>query len=269
MSATHKRSALQNIAIDKLHRGRYQPRRQFDAEQLAELAQSIQSAGLLQPLVVRPLREDEYEIIAGERRWRAAQLAGLDEISCLVREFTDEQAAEAAAIENLNRVDLNPIEEARAYQRLIDEFGYLHEELAAAVGKSRVKITNSLRLLRLDPRVQDMLIKGQIKDGHGKAIAGLPQSHQQQIAYQCAKNGWSVRKVEQAVRRLQNELKQKTHNPIHENVNHKALERKLSDHIGCPVSIEEDNGKGCLRVSYQNVNVLQGLLDKMGFDIDK
>ncbi len=262
------KSALKTISIEKLSRGRYQPRREFDPELLAELAQSIQAAGLLQPLVVRPLGDSQYEIVAGERRWRAAQLAGLGEISCLVRDFSDEQAAEAATIENINRVDLNPIEEARAYQRMIDEFGYLHEEIAATVGKSRAKISNTLRLLRLEPRVQDLLTSGAIKDGHGKALAGLPEKYQFDIAEKCAKGSWSVRKLEQAIKKFQDKLR--AHKPVNINdPNRRALEKKLSDHVGCTVKIDEIAGKGHVQIHFQNNDILQGILQKMGFNVDE
>ena len=154
-----RKATLQQISIDLLLRGQYQPRQHFDPEKLQELANSIKSTGgLLQPIVVRPLAHQKYEIVAGERRWRAAQLAGLEEISCLVYQYTDEQALQASIVENTSRAVLNPIEEAQAYQRLIDEFHYLHEEVAASVGKSRAAITNSLRLLKLEQRVQHLII---------------------------------------------------------------------------------------------------------------
>src|ERR1700733_13956835 len=154
-----RKPTLQQVPIELLKRGQYQPRLYFDPKKLRELADSIKSMdGLLQPIVARPLTNGHFEIVAGERRWRAAQLAGLMEVSCLIYHYTDEQALQAAIVENINRSDLNPIEEAKAYQRLIDEFSYLHDEVAASVGKSRVAITNSLRLLKLDPRLKDMLV---------------------------------------------------------------------------------------------------------------
>src|SRR4029079_3847018 len=173
-----RKPTLQQITIDRLSRGKYQPRQHFDPEKLQELADSIKSTDwLLQPIVVRPLSDGNYEIVAGERRWRAAQLAGLGEVSCLVFNYSDEQALQASIVENISRADLNPIEEAQAYQRLIDEFHYLHEEVAASVGKSRTAITNSLRLLKLDPRVQKFLIEGKLSEGHGKILASL-EPHQ-------------------------------------------------------------------------------------------
>jgi len=180
---TKRRATLQQVAIDLLVRGRYQPRQHFDPEKLQELADSIKSTGgLLQPIVARPLPNGQYEIVAGERRWRAAQLAGLLDVSCLVCPYTDEQALQAAIVENISRADLNPIEEAKAYQRLIDEFQYLHEEVAASIGKSRTVITNSLRLLKLDPRVQTLLIEEKLSEGHGKILAGLDSHLQYELA---------------------------------------------------------------------------------------
>lgn len=192
-----RRPTLQQIAIDLLVRGKYQPRQHFDPEKLRELADSIISTGgLLQPIVVRPTADSKYEIVAGERRWRAAQMAGLADVSCLVCQYSDDQALQAAIVENISRADLNPVEEAQAYQRLIDEFQYLHEEVAASVGKSRTAITNSLRLLKLDPRVQQYLITGQLTEGHGKILAGLAPHHQIDLAERAQKNGWNVRKME-------------------------------------------------------------------------
>jgi len=177
---------LKQLSLDQLMRGEYQPRRHFDATELQELADSIKTTGgLLQPIVVRPLTKNKYEIIAGERRWRAAQLAGFHEVSCLVNEFTDEEALQASIIENINRADLNPIEEAEAYQRLIEEFGYLHEQIATAVGKSRTSITNALRLLKLHPKVQEFLIQKKLTEGHGKILAGLDLTQQLKLAENC------------------------------------------------------------------------------------
>src|SRR5579872_972310 len=198
------RAQLLQISIDLLIRGKYQPRRHFDPTQLQELADSIKTTGgLLQPIVVRPLGNNQYEIVAGERRWRAAQLAGLSEISCLVSQYTDEQALQASIIENINRADLNPIEEAQAYQRLIDEFAYVHDEVAAAVGKQRSSITNALRLLKLDVKIQDYLITGKLSEGHGKILASLTRLQQLELAERCIQKNWSVRKIELEARKLQ------------------------------------------------------------------
>ncbi len=259
------KTTLQFISVDLLVRGKYQPRKHFDAEQLQDLAESIKTTGgLLQPIVVRPAPCGQYEIIAGERRWRAAQLAGLSEVNCLVSSYTDEQALQASIIENINRTDLNPIEEAQAYQRLIDEFSYHHDEVAAAVGKSRAKISNALRLLKLDPRVQQMLITCQLSEGHGKMLAGLPLEQQFPLADKCIQKGWSVRKIEAEAKKLSNAAKC-DHSPYND-TNIKHLENALSNHIGNQVQIDcEDRGGGVVKIRFNNVDELEGHFERMGF----
>ena len=259
---------LQSLSIDQLVRGKYQPRRHFDPDQLQELADSIKTTGgLLQPIVVRPLKNNQYEIVAGERRWRAAQLAGLGEVSCLVSHYTDEQALQASIIENINRADLNPIEEAQGYQRLIDEFHYLHEEVAAAVGKSRTKITNALRLLKLDPRVQELLIMGKLSEGHGKILAGIPMSHQYALADRAIQKNWSVRKIEAEAKKL---MHPESSDGIYSDPNLNKLESSLSDHLGNQVKIEcEDRGGGFVKIRFNNVDELEGHFERLGFHTDK
>lgn len=255
---------LQQLSIDQLVRGKYQPRRHFDSVQLQELADSIKTTGgLLQPIVVRPIANNQYEIIAGERRWRAAQLAGMGEVSCLVSHYTDEQALQASIIENINRADLNPIEEAEAYQRLIDEFHYLHEEVAAAVGKSRTKISNALRLLKLDPRVQELLISGQLSEGHGKILAGIPMQQQFALAEKSVQKGWSVRKIEIEAKKL---LGASILDSPYSDPNLKHLEIALSDHIGNQVQIDcEERGGGFVKIRFNNIDELEGHFEKLGF----
>lgn len=255
---------LKSLPISYLVRGEYQPRRHFDTEQLQELADSIKTTGgLLQPIVVRQLTQQQFEIIAGERRWRAAQLAGLDEVSCLVGDYTDEQALQASIIENISRTDLNPIEEAQAYQRLIDEFHYHHDEVAAAVGKSRTSITNMLRLLKLDPRVQDYLISGQLSEGHGKILAGLAIHQQYELAERCIQKGWSVRKIETEAKKLH---EPKGDDGPYSDPNIKKLESALTEHIGNPVIIDcEQRGGGFVKIWFNNVDELEGHFDRLGF----
>ena len=255
---------LMQLSIDLLVRGKYQPRRHFDAAQLQELADSIKTTnGLLQPIVTRPLKDGHYEIIAGERRWRAAQLAGLSDVSCLVSHYTDEQALQASIIENISRADLNPIEEAQAYQRLIDEFHYLHEEVAAAVGKSRTAITNILRLLRLDPRVQELLVTGALSEGHGKILAGLPTQQQFALAQRAAEKDWSVRKIELEIKKLQ---KPTNNEGRFSDANIKHLESALTDHVGNQVQIDcEDRGGGYVKIRFSNVDELEGHFERLGF----
>ena len=263
-----RRPTLQQIAIDLLVRGKYQPRQHFDQEKLQELADSIKSTGgLLQPIVVRPLSSGKYEIVAGERRWRAAQLAGLGDVSCLVYPYSDEQALQASIVENISRADLNPIEEAQAYQRMIDEFHYLQEEVAASVGKSRVAITNSLRLLKLDPRVQSLLIKGQLSEGHGKILASLEPHQQIALAEQCVQKGWNVRKMEMEAKKLQ---QTPTPDSPYSDANLKRLEVALSEHIGNRVNIDyEERGGGYVRIRFNNVDELEGHFQRIGFKTEE
>lgn len=260
-----RKSTLQQIPIDLLIRGKYQPRQHFDQQKLQELADSIKSTnGLLQPIVVRPKAEN-YEIVAGERRWRAAQLAGLEDVSCLVCQYTDEQALQAAIVENTSRSDLNPIEEAQAYQRLIDEFHYLHEEVAASVGKSRTAITNCLRLLKLEARVQQMLVSGQLSEGHGKILAGLLPHQQMELAERCLQKAWNVRKLEIEAKKLQLAA---TPDSPYSDANIKRLETALSEHIGNRAQIEyEERGGGYLHIRFNNVDELQGHFERIGFKV--
>jgi ParB family chromosome partitioning protein len=254
------------LPIDQIERGRYQPRKVFQQEELQELADSIQSCGLLQPIVVRPSGHQRYEIIAGERRWRACQLAGQSEIPCIIKHYSDEQAAEASLIENIIRVDLNPIEVAKSYQRLIDEFAYLHEEVAAAVGKSRVKVTNALRLLKLDKLLQDMVIEGRLSEGHAKILAALPYEEQRELAEKCLARGWSVRKMEQEVKKIGDE---KHLNHLKKDVNFTYLERAISQKIGCRTRVEFTEDKGQLSIQFSNLDVLDGILKKLQIDLNQ
>lgn len=268
-----RKPILQNISVELLLRGKYQPRQQFEPDKLQELADSIKTmGGLLQPIVVRPLPEQparagqHYEIVAGERRWRAAQIAGLDEVSCLVFAYTDEQALQASIIENISRKDLNPIEEAQAYQRLIDEFHYLHDEVAASVGKSRTAITNALRLLRLDKRVQQMIINNQLSEGHGKILVGLKPQHQLELAKSCALKGWSVRKIELEAKKIQ--LGNDPNKNPYTDSNIRYLETVLSEHVGNRVQLDyEDKGGGYMRIRFNNIDELEGHFAKMGFKL--
>lgn len=253
-----KKVELQQLPIEALARGRFQPRQHFDAEALNELAQSIrQLGGLLQPIVVRPLAPNRYEIIAGERRWRACQLAELTTVSCLVSEYSDEQALQAAIVENINRSDLNLIEEAKAYLRLQEEFVYTHDEIGALVGKSRAAISNLLRLLKLDSRVQYYLIDKQLSEGHGKLLAGLPIEEQYFYAQQSVEKELSVRQLE----RLIKQGKINTPAATRKDPNIAHLESTLAEQIGSPVSVEcDEKGSGALRIQFQNLEILQGIL---------
>jgi ParB family chromosome partitioning protein len=192
---------LLSIPVGSIEPNPNQPRQHFDEEALAELAASIRDVGVLQPLLVRPLGEGRYQLVAGEPRWRAARRAGVDVVPALVRDATDVGSAEQALIENLHREDLSPLEEAAAYQQLVEDFGLTHEVLAGRVGKSRSAITNTLRLLTLPPAIQQLLAEGRLSAGHAKALLTTPdRSFQEQLARRAASEGWSVRAVEEAVR---------------------------------------------------------------------
>src|SRR3990167_7584155 len=222
-------TVLKNVPVECLTRGRYQPRRQFNELALEELAESIRSQGVIEPIIVRETSANRYEIIAGERRWRASQLAGLPTVPCLVCHYKDAQAAEVTLIENIQREELNPIEEAEALLRLIDEFHYTHEHVAKAVGQSRAKITNTLRLLQLDSRVQQLLIEKKITEGHGKMLAGILHQLQFVLASKAVAENWSVRQLEQMIQREKanvGTLEQKS------DANIRRLEKMTSDHFG-------------------------------------
>ena len=265
-SAPHSKPTSCYIPVHQLTPGQFQPREYFNEQDLQELAASLKTTqGVLQPLIVRPLTSDYYEIIAGERRWRAAQLAGLEEIHCLITEYTDTQALEAAIIENINRADLNPIEEARAYQNMIDNFGYSHEKISKTVGKSREKITNTLRLLKLNKYVQDILIKQDISEGHGKILASLPEPKQYELAQKCVIHNWNVRQLEKAVREI-NTQKYHPENQKPPDPNITSLENNLEKYLGCPVTIDFNNTQKRVCIEFYNLDILEGILKKIGFN---
>jgi len=256
----NKQPELKNIPIEWLVPGKYQPRIYFDSQTLLKLAESMKSEGLLHPIIVRMKEKNLYEIIAGERRWRAAQLAKLSSVLCLVNNYTDKQAAAVAAVENIQRDNLNAIEEALAYQKLVEEFGYGHEEVGAIVGKSRVKITNLLRLLKLDQRVQQFIIEGKLEEVHGKIIAGVNLAKQYVIAQQCVANQWSTRKLEQEIHK-----KEESRLVIKKDLNIVTLERLISEQLGTEVKIEyrESQRSGWLKIKYFNNAILEGILEKL------
>jgi ParB family transcriptional regulator, chromosome partitioning protein len=250
------------IPIEFLQRGSFQTRSRFAAEELNELALSIKRNGLVQPIVVREISHNKYEIIAGERRWRAAQLAGLQTITCLLRDYTDEQAASVTAVENLNRVDLNPIEEALAYQKLVDDYNYSHDEIAAAVAKSRSKITNSLRLLALPDLAQQGVIDGSLSEGHAKILAGINYNTAQELALRCIREKISVRKLETI-------LKQTTKKALPVDCDLKKLEQNISEKLGVSATIQQSTNSLKLQLECFNVDVLSGVLDRMGVSEDE
>lgn len=255
--------SIAKLPLEKLTRGRYQSRRHFDTEALEELADSIKKNGLIQPIVVRPTGH-AYEIIAGERRWRASQLAGLTEINCIIKEYSDEQAAVITTLENWQREDLNPIEIAKGLQQMIDEFGYLHEEVAAIISTSRSKVTNLLRLLQLVESVQVLLIEGKLSEGHGKMLAALPPALQISIAEQAVLQMWSVRKTEQMVKQI---VKTSHLPPSKPNPDIKRLERVIADQLATEVAVDvtTDTG-GWLKIKFYNNDTLAGILKRIGID---
>jgi ParB family transcriptional regulator, chromosome partitioning protein len=258
---------LTKLPLDLLQRGRYQPRLDMRMETLQELADSIKAQGVVQPIVVRSLGNGDgasqrYEIIAGERRWRAAQMAGLAEIPAVVRDIPDEAAIAVALIENIQRENLNPLEEARALSRLISEFNLTHQQAADAVGRSRAGVSNLLRLLELAPEVGELLEKRTLEMGHARALLALTQRRQQsEVAQLVAKKGLSVRETEALVRRLQAPANLAPLTSGARDPNVERLEQDLAEKLGARVAIQQGaGGKGKLVVSYNSLDELDGIL---------
>ncbi|SFR48402.1 chromosome partitioning protein, ParB family [Marinobacter gudaonensis] len=253
---------LREVPIDLIQRGRYQPRRDMDPAALQELADSIRQQGVMQPVVVRPISEGRYELIAGERRWRATQMAELDRIPAIIRDVPDEAAIAMALIENIQRENLNPIEEAFALQRLQDEFGLTQAQVAEAVGKSRTTITNLLRLIGLSEDVRIMLEHGDLEMGHGRAMLTLPPELQMQVAKQVVAKSLSVRQTEALVRRVQQETpNKKSASKAALDPNIRALQDDLAERLGARVSIDHgQRGKGKLVIEYSSLDELDGIL---------
>jgi len=228
---------------------------------LQELADSIRAQGVVQPIVVRPIGGGKYEIIAGERRWRASQLAGLHEIPAVVRDVPDSAAIAIALIENIQRENLNPIEEARALQRLLNEFDMTHQQAAEAVGRSRASVSNLLRLQELNDDVQQMLVKGELEMGHGRALLGLRGTAQSAAAAKVAKQGLSVRETEQMVRRETESEKRARPKTTHLDPDIKRFQEQLSEKLGAKVQIQHSaRGKGKLVIDYNSLEELDGIL---------
>ena len=260
---------LTKLPLDLLQRGRYQPRIDMRPETLSELAESIKAQGVVQPIVVRPLEppgngaSQRYEIIAGERRWRAAQMAGLTEIPAVIRHIPDEAAIAVALIENIQRENLNPLEEARAFERLVSEFGLTHQEVAQAVGRSRAGVTNLLRLLELTAEVCELLEKRTLEMGHARALLALTERRQQtEVALLVARKGLSVRETEALVRRLQAPHTTPAGDGAGErDPNVARLEQELAEKLGAHVTIQPGRGgRGKLVVSYNSLDELDGIL---------
>ena len=253
---------LRNLPLDVIRPGRYQPRSVFDEEKLAELADSIRAQGVVQPIVVRPVGDQDYELIAGERRWRAAQLAGLDEIPAVVRDVADEASVAMALIENIQREDLNPLEEATALRRLIDDFQMTHQAAAEAVGRSRAAVSNLLRLLDLMQEVKDMVDMRRIEMGHARALLSLEDRLQVQAAREVVRKQLSVRETENLVRRLQQSSKKKGSRRIDPDI--LRLQNRMAEALGARVNIQHQaSGKGKLTISYNNADEFEGILERL------
>jgi ParB family chromosome partitioning protein len=251
---------LQHLPLDLIQRGKYQPRRDMDPTALEELAQSIKTHGVMQPIVVRPLDGGRFEIVAGERRWRACQQAGLEKIPAMVRELPDEAAIAMALIENIQREDLNPVEEAMALQRLQQEFQLTQQQVADAVGKSRVTISNLLRLIALPEEIKTLLSHGDLEMGHARALLGLPAEQQVEGARHVVARGLTVRQTEALVRQWLNG-KPKVEAPVKADPDISRLEQRLAERLGSPVQIKHgQKGKGQLVIRYSSLDELQGVL---------
>ncbi|MBP5997698.1 MAG: ParB/RepB/Spo0J family partition protein [Azonexus sp.] len=255
-----------NLPVDRLKPGKYQPRTHMDETSLAELAASIKAQGVMQPILVRAVDNtpgaERYEIVAGERRWRASQLAGLSEVPVLVRSIPDEQALAMALIENIQRENLNPLEEAQGLQRLIDEFGLTHQQAADAVGRSRPAATNLLRLLQLTATVQEMLMSGKLDMGHARALLPLSGGQQVAVAQRIVQKGLSVREAERLVQHLLNPPKKVPAKDIDRDL--LRLQEELSDGLGANVAIRSNKkGAGKVTIDFGSLDQLDGLISRL------
>jgi ParB family chromosome partitioning protein len=257
------KETLRNIPIDLLERGKYQPRTHMDKQALTELADSIRTQGVVQPIIARELKTGNYEIIAGERRWRAAQMAGLETIPAIVRRVPDEAVIAIALIENIQREDLNPLEEASALQQLIDDFGMNHQKVADSVGRSRTAVTNLLRLLTLSEDVRKLVLAGKLDMGHARALLALPADAQGQVARLVAQRDLSVRETEALVRRrLRQPAARKKGRSSGTDPDIRSLQDELAERLGAKVRINHKrSGRGQLTVDYNSIDELEGILD--------
>jgi len=255
---------LRTLTIAAIQPGRYQPRHGMDPERLEDLAASIRAQGVIQPIVVREIARDRYELIAGERRWRAAQKAGLAEIPALVKSVPDQAVVAMALIENIQRENLSPLEEAQALSRLIDEFHLTHQETADAIGRSRAAVSNLLRLLELPAEIKRLLDERKLDMGHARALATLPEDRATWLALQAAEHGWSVRELEEAARRAESRAKGKTKKSAARDPNIAALERDLAEKLATRVVIAHArSGRGKLVIHYHSVDELDGILERL------
>lgn len=256
------RDGLRELPLDLIQRGKYQPRQDMHAESLQDLADSIRAQGVVQPIVVRPIGKERYEIIAGERRWRAAQLAGLQEIPAVVRDVPDRAAIAMALIENIQRENLNPMEEARALHRLLQEFDMTHQQAAEAVGRSRTSVTNLLRMLELNEEVKQLVEAGKLEMGHARALLAVTGTEQTELARTVIARGLSVRETERLVKRQQQTPAKTRSTARPEDPDIRRLEQDLGEKLGAQVSLQTGKGgKGKLVISYNTLDELDGILN--------
>lgn len=255
---------LRMLPIQQIQPGKYQPRRHWNDEALDELAASIKVQGLIQPVVVREIGRNSYELIAGERRWRAAQRAQLSEIPALIKKVSEEAVPAMALIENIQRQDLTPLEEADALKRLIDDFDLTHQQAADAVGRSRAAVSNLLRLTELPASIKKLLDEGKLEMGHARCLLTLPERDAESLALEAARNGWSVRELEEAARRAQNAPKGKAKSTPSRDANIADLERQLSERFATRVELAQGRGgRGKLVIHYHSNDELDGILGKI------
>jgi ParB family chromosome partitioning protein len=258
-----KQDTSSELAVGMLRPGRFQPRTRMDPQSIAELADSIRSQGLIQPILVRAVDGGKYEIIAGERRWRAAQLAGLTQVPVVVRDVPDQAALAMALIENIQREDLNPLEEANGIQRLVEEFDMTHDAAAQAVGRSRSAVTNLLRLLNLSKAVQDLLMEGKLEMGHARALLAVSPARQAEVAHQIISQGLSVRETEQLVGRAEIGSRKGPRKRAKDR-DLQALEDELSELLGTAITINTSRGgKGKLVIGYGSLDQLDDILARL------
>ncbi len=263
MTAPQHGDELKEIDVDLIQRGPWQPRTQFDEEALQELADSIATQGVIQPIVLRASEGGRYEIVAGERRWRASQLAGLDKVPAVIKHFDDQTAAAVSLIENIQRENLNPLEESTALLRLMNEFDMTHQQIADSVGRSRASVSNLLRLQDLNADVKELLSDRSIEMGHARALLGITGNAQSTLARQVAKKGWSVRETEQLVRKALNPPAAKPKS-MKKDPDISKLETDLSERLGAVVHVKQKpKGKGAIEISYNSLDELEGILAKI------
>ena len=256
-----KHHTPETLPIEYLQRGKYQPRKDIDPEKLQDLANSIKAQGMIQPIVVRVIAHNQYEIIAGERRWRAAALAGLADVPVVIKDIDDHSAMAIALIENIQREDLNPLEEAGALKRLLDEFAMTHQQIADSIGKSRVTVTNLLRLIDLHPDVKTLLINQEIEMGHARALLALSGAQQLEVAKKIAQDSLTVRAAERLIKDLQNPKPPKVKTVDHDTL---RLQNDLTAKLGAKVVIEhKNNGTGKLLISYNSLEELDGIIEQI------